>query len=273
MYKKKNEFCSVDCSLMRRNSCILFLATAILAVFLPQGLLYAQDPRVLPETGKSDIEKTLEEKRELEKRVERKQKRQLKMEIDQARRTFSGGGYAVGYQVTDGDTIFLDRLPPVFKFDRMKGNRSGRSWRKYRRLVYNFKKVYPYALQAKDIIHEADSVLANSDFSAHQREKYISQYQKQLFSQFEKPLRKMTISQGKLLMKLIDRELGRTSFYIIKEYRGRLAAGFWQTVARVFGNDLKKPYDRFGEDRMVEDLILIYNSGAFDYLYYSMFNE
>ena len=79
--------------------------------------------------------------------------------------------------------------------------------------------------------------------------------------------------QGKLLLKLIDRELGRTSFYIIREYRGKLSAGFWQTVARIFGNDLKKPYDKFGEDRQVEDLVLIYNSGAFDALYYSMFTK
>ena len=258
---------------MKRSTLISFLAMATVAALLPQGFLHAQDDRVLPEIGKSEIERTLEEKREQEKRVEKKKKRQLKLEIDQARKTFSGGGYAIGYQVVNGDTVFIDKLPPVFKFDRMKGNRSGRSWRKYKRLVYNFKKVYPYALQAKDIIREADSVLAVNDFSAQQREKYISQYQKQLFSKFEKPLRKMTIGQGKLLMKLIDRELGRTSFYIIKEYRGKLAAGFWQTVAKVFGNDLKKPYDRFGEDRMVEDLILIYNSGAFDSLYYSMFYE
>lgn len=273
MYEKKNEFCSADCVLMKRNSGILYLALAVIAALVSQSALYAQDDRVLPETGKSEIEKALEEKAAKEKILKKKKDRQLRLEIDQARKTFSGSGYAMGYQVIDGDTVFLGSIPPVFKFDRMKGNRSRRSWRQYKRLVYNFKKVYPYALQAKDIIREADSVLATNDFSAHQREKYISQYQKQLFSKFEKPLRKMTISQGKLLMKLIDRELGRTSFYIIKEYRGKIAAGFWQTVARVFGNDLKKPYDRFGEDRMVEDLIMIYNAGAFDALYYSMFYE
>ena len=177
------------------------------------------------------------------------------------------------YQIVNGDTIFLDYLSPVFKFSRMKGNRSGRSWRQYRRLVYNFKKVYPYALQARDIIREADSILATSNFGPNERDRYLTLYQKKLFKQFESPLRKLTISQGKLLMKLIDRELGRTSFYIIKDYRGRLAAGFWQTIAKIFGNDLKKPYDKFGEDRMVEDLVLIYNAGAFDSLYFSLFYQ
>ena len=86
-------------------------------------------------------------------------------------------------------------------------------------------------------------------------------------------MKDLTISQGGLLLKLIDRELGRTSFYIIREYRGRLSAGFWQTVARIFGNDLKKPYDKFGEDRQVEDLVMLYNMGAFDSLYYSMFTK
>lgn len=240
---------------------------------MPGGNLFAQEYDKLPDTQKSDIEKTLEDKRRIEKRLKRKQERQLRKEREMTRHQTPSGPAYMGYMVVDGDTVYVDRLTPVFKFDRMKGNRSKKSWRQYRRLVYNFKKVYPYALQAKVIIREADSILATNEFTAAERERYISDYQKQLFKKFEKPLRNMTISQGKLLMKLIDRELGRTSFYIIREYRGRLAAGFWQTVAKVFGNDLKKPYDRFGEDRMVEDLIVIYNMGAFDALYYSMFPE
>ena len=114
-------------------------------------------------------------------------------------------------------------------------------------------------------------MIAVSHFTEKQRNEYIDAYQKKLFKHFEKPLRKLSVSQGRLLLKLIDRELGRTSFYVIREYRGRLSAGFWQTVARIFGNDLKKPYDRFGEDRATEDLVELYQNGAFDALYYSMF--
>ena len=177
----------------------------------------------------------------------------------------------MNYTVENGDTIFLGQLSTVFKFAKSAQYRTNKQWKEYKRLVYNFKKVYPYALKARQIIYEADSVLAMSDFTEKEREQYINDYQKRLFAQFEKPMRKLSISQGRLLLKLIDRELGRTSFYIIREYRGRLSAGFWQTVARLFGNDLKKPYDKFGEDRQVEDLVIIYNSGGFDALYYSIF--
>lgn len=175
------------------------------------------------------------------------------------------------YTIEKGDTIFIGQLPMVFVFAKSRQYQNNKQWRQYRRLVYNFNKVYPYAMQARRIIYEADSVLAVSNFTDKEREAYIESYQKRLFAQFEKPIRKLTISQGTLLLKLIDRELGRTSFYIIREYRGRLSAGFWQTVARIFGHNLKKPYDKFGEDRQVEDLVLLYQSGAFEGLYFSMF--
>ena len=177
------------------------------------------------------------------------------------------------YIVKNGDTILIDNIKPIFKFSNSTGSKNKKAWRQYRRLVYNFKKAYPYALQARRILYEADSTLANSNFTEKQKEKFIKDYQKKLFRQFEKPLRNLTISQGKLLLKLIDRELGRTSFYIIREYRGKVSAGFWQTVAKIFGNDLKKPYDKYGEDRVVEDLVELYNNGYFDKLYYSMFTR
>ena len=83
----------------------------------------------------------------------------------------------------------------------------------------------------------------------------------------------MTVTQGRLLLKLLDRELGRTSYYVIKNYRGSAAAGFWQGVAKIFGSDLRQPYDKYGEDRLVEELVLLYQQGQFDYLYYSIFWE
>ena len=183
--------------------------------------------------------------------------------------------WTIMYYTVDekGDTTFIDWLPPVFKLETVRKWYKAKVWREYRRLVWNFKKVYPYALQARKIIQEADSVLAVSKFSNKEKEQYIKEYQDKLFKQFEKPMRNLTITQGQLLMKLIDRELGRTSFYIIREYRGRLSAGFWQLVARMFGSDLKKPYDKFGEDRQVEELVVLYQEGAFDSLYFTMFGN
>ena len=81
----------------------------------------------------------------------------------------------------------------------------------------------------------------------------------------------MTINQGKMLIKLIDREVGLSGFYLIRNYRGGVAAGFWQGVAKLFGSDLKKQYDKFGEDKQLEELVQMYHAGTFDYLYYSMF--
>lgn len=182
-------------------------------------------------------------------------------------------GEAMHYVVEDGDTLFLDNLPERFVFYRPRNKAERREWREYYRTIYNFKKVYPYALKAKEITADADSTLANSDFTARERERYLRQYEKRLFKEFEKPLRSMSISQGRLLLKLLDRELGRTSYYVIKNYRGGAAAGFWQGVAKLFGSDLKQPYDRYGEDRLIEELVLLYQQGQFNYLYYSIFWE
>ena len=74
-----------------------------------------------------------------------------------------------------------------------------------------------------------------------------------------------------MLIKLIDREVGLSGFYLIKNYRGGAAAGFWQGIAKLFGSDLKKQYDKFGEDKLLEELVQMYHAGTFDYLYFSMF--
>ncbi len=181
-------------------------------------------------------------------------------------------GKLIGYVIQEnGDTLFVDKVAPLYVFNRPDNWKKSKQWRDYYKTVYNFKKTYPYALLAKEITRDADSTLAHSNFTKKEREKYLRAYEKKLFREFEKPLKGMTISQGKLLLKLLDRELGQTSFYVIKNYRGGAAAGFWQGVAKLFGSDLKKPYDKFGEDKVVEELVQMYHDGVFDYLYYSMF--
>ena len=71
----------------------------------------------------------------------------------------------------------------------------------------------------------------------------------------------MTISQGRLLIKLIDRETQNTSYDLIKDYRGKLSAAFWQGIARIFGTNLKEEYDRFGDDALIEIIIMEIESG------------
>ena len=182
-------------------------------------------------------------------------------------------GVRIGYEVHGKDTIYIDRINELHVFNRPQSWKKSREWRKFYRTVYNFAKVYPYALKAKAIMRDADSTLANSNFTRGQREKYIKDYEKKLFREFEKPLRSLSINQGKLLLKLIAREAGISSYYAIKNYKGGAAAGFWQGIAKLFGSDLKKKYDMFGEDKILEELVRMYRNGSFWYLYYSMFRE
>ena len=178
------------------------------------------------------------------------------------------------YSIEGKDTIYHADIAPAYKKYRERPKRQkGKEWRKYYKTVHNFAKTYPYALVAKEKRAEADNYLATHDLTKMEREKYLKQYEKDLFKTFETPLRKLTFSQGRMLLRLIDRELGLTSFYIIKDYRGRAAAGFWQGIAKMFGADLKTPYDRFGQDKELEELIQIYQRGEFNYLYVSIFGK
>ena len=177
----------------------------------------------------------------------------------------------LGYEIVDGDTLYFDIINPskVTSFRKMKG----REWRRYYRLVWNFSKTYPYALVARKLIEKTDAELEENDFSRRKREKYINDIQKELFDAFEEPMRGMTVTQGQLLMKLIDREVGKSSYSIIKDYKNGIAAGFWQGVAKLFGSDLKKHYDPSGEDRPIEELVQKWDSGEFAGLYFSIFGE
>lgn len=180
-------------------------------------------------------------------------------------------GYVMGYTVENGDTIYIDNIQPAYALNKPVYDLKRKEWRKFYKLIYNFKKAYPYALQAKKAARQVDSIVAAEHLSGREQDEYVKEFEKQLFKEFEKPLRNLTVSQGQLLMKLIDREIGLTTFYVIRNYRGRFKAFMWQGVARLFGSNLKTPYDRFGKDRKVEELVKMWEDGTFDPLYYSIF--
>ncbi len=187
------------------------------------------------------------------------------------RKTGGRAGY-LGYRVENGDTSYFDTIDPAWVFPRGYRGKKG-DLKKYYRLVYNFNKVYPYALLAKDMTRQVDEHIAENGLRRRKKEKYINQMQKALFQAYEKPLKKMTISQGRLLIKLVDRETGKSSYSIIKDYKSGVTAGFWQGIAKIFGNSLKSRYDARGEDRMTEYLVEKWQRGEFDALYYSIFWE
>jgi hypothetical protein len=132
--------------------------------------------------------------------------------------------------------------------------RKKRDFRKYERLVYNLKRVYPYALVVRNKLFLVNEDMKNIK-DEKERKDYMKKVEKDVFAEYEDDMRQMTITQGRLLIKLIDRETQNTSYTLIKDYRGKLAAAFWQGIARIFGTNLKEKYDPYGEDALVESII------------------
>lgn len=174
------------------------------------------------------------------------------------------------YIVEGKDTLFIDSLRPAYIYT---GKKKGRQWRQYYRLVHNFSKTYPYALQARQVVLEADRTIRDEGLKRRNKEKYINQIQSSIFDNYESVIRKMTVSQGKLLIQLIGRETGITPYDIIKDYKSSLTAGFWQGVAKLFGGNLKREYDPNQEDKAIEDLVILWDKGEFEGLYYSIFGK
>lgn len=175
-------------------------------------------------------------------------------------------------KVENGDTTYYDKLRPVWITTRRKGT-SDKRWKDYYKLVYRFARVYPYAEAAGPIVQKADSVIKAGNMNSIQKDRYIKDVQKQLFKSYEGIFRKMTIYDGALMLKLIDRETGMSSYEIIKEYKNGVAAGFWQGIAKFFENDLKSTYDPTGADADTELLVQAWKAGEFPALYWSVFWE
>ncbi len=180
-------------------------------------------------------------------------------------------GFPMYYFVEEnGDTTFVDEIDPVWCFPKGTKLRRG-DWRKQYKLVYNFNKVYPYALVGKKMMAQVDSVIAADVTKRSQRNAYTHDVMMELFTIFGGDIKKMTISQGVVLMRLVDRECGIPPFDILKEYRSSFSANFWQFIAKLFGQNLKKRYDPKGEDAKIEELVQIWNKGHWDSFYYAIF--
>ena len=201
----------------------------------------------------------------------KKKKEKEKVTVEQVRPKPAPAQEGILEFIVEGnDTIYIDQIRASKIYSRLP-KMKGREWRQYYRLVHNFSKAYPYALVAKKLVVEADSVIAADNLKGIKREKYINKVQKELFSVFESQMRSLTVSQGALIMKLVDREVGKSSYNIIKGYKSGITAGFWQGIAKMFGSDLKKPYDPEGEDEATEELVQIWEAGDFPAFYWSIF--
>jgi hypothetical protein len=161
--------------------------------------------------------------------------------------------------VQDNDTLPVIELPEVRVYER-KDFAYLYLKRRYRRLIRNVKKAYPYSQIAGKELRDLDAYLTTLP-TEKERKAHINEAEKEIMERFEKEVRRLTVSQGIILVKLIDRETGRTSYQVIKELKGNLTAFFWQGIARIFGNNLKTEYDPKGEDRIIEDIVLGIEAG------------
>jgi len=175
------------------------------------------------------------------------------------------------YYVYKGDTIFMDELPPAVIHPKQTMSR--RNWVKYYKRVHNFSKAYPYAILIARVINQTDSLFAADHYTKRQQDKYLNKMKDDLINEFDPLFRKLTLKQGLMMIRLIDRECGQTPYYILKRYLGGTTAGFWQGVAKVFKGNLKQPYDKYGEDKDLEELVGYWERGQFDDLYEMIFGK
>lgn len=162
--------------------------------------------------------------------------------------------------IVDGDTI------PYYHLNEVRVVESAsllteQEIRKNQKLIRNVKKMLPYAKIGKQRLDELERQIA--DLPKRERKAAIKAAEKELLADFSDELKDCTFSQGKVLLKLIDRETGRSSYLLVDELRGSLRAGFYQTFARLFGYNLKARYDpkHNKEDNLIERIVLSVERG------------
>ena len=160
----------------------------------------------------------------------------------------------VGAIVYQGDTIPAQTLEWVWVDGKLSKAQSKKraEWTRLRNAVYV---TYPFAKRAGAIMNDINAKLLTIN-SESKRKKYIQSREKELKKEFADPLSDLSVYQGKVLMKLINRQTGNNCYTIIKEYKGGFTARFWQTIAFVFGSNLKQPYDPTSDDKEIEGIVM-----------------
>ena len=166
---------------------------------------------------------------------------------------------SVQLQVKGTDTFYLAHMRDIWVYPKMVFKNKQQE-RFYWKTVRDVKKTLPFAKMLSREMVYADEQLAKIE-DKRMRKKWWKEHEKYLFRKYEQDFRSMTASQGQMLMKLMDRESDRTSYEIIKHYRGKASANFWQFIAKLFKNDLKEGYDATDKDRIVERVINLVEAG------------
>ena len=174
--------------------------------------------------------------------------------LSQAQAQGGRGFWHQEWCVEKGDSVPLVHILPVYVFSRPV------DLRRYRKLVAAVKKVYPVAKIARARMTEMEAELQRLSTKKAQKA-YIRGVYRQIKEEYTPVVKHMTRTQGKVLLKLIDRETDYTAYEVLREFRGGFVAGFWQTLSRVFGQDLKSEYDAEGDDRLLEQIVRYYEAG------------
>ena len=168
-------------------------------------------------------------------------------------------GYLVPACIYEGDTIASLRMPTLYCFKPLNF-KNNKQRQQYTRLVRNVKKTLPIAKEVNRAIIETYEFLQTlPDEKA--RQKHLNAVEKSVKEQYTPRMKKLTFAQGKLLIKLINRETDSSSFELVKAFLGPFKAGIYQAFAAIFGASLKKEYHPEGEDAMVEQIVLLVESG------------
>lgn len=167
--------------------------------------------------------------------------------------------------VYEGDTIPVVQLRPVHVFNPYKF-KNQKERLEYTKLVRDVRATYPYARTiANSIIETYEYMETLPDEKSKQ--KHLEQVQKYMMDTYKPKMKKMSRNQGKILIKLIDRECNTSSYNIVKSLVGSLKAGIYNTFAGIFGNSLKTEYDPYGKDAKIEEIVIQIEEGTIDYYY------
>jgi hypothetical protein len=165
---------------------------------------------------------------------------------------------SVKVHIIDGDTLPYVLLPD-YNYIEINNHRTRKEQRKWNKLMRNVVKVYPYAQITSELLEYYDEELAKIENEA-ERKKFMEGAEAVLKEEFKGEIMDMTISQGKVLVKLIDRETGQTSYELIKDLRSGFTAFMWNSIALIFGNNLKAKYDP-QEDADIEQIVQMIERG------------
>lgn len=169
-------------------------------------------------------------------------------------------GFLTRAIIVDGDTVPIYIMNEIRVFAPII-YKNKHDAIKFTKLIKNVKKVYPYAKITGIKVKEYEEIAKNAK-NERERKAKMKMAEDELREQFEDDIKSLEYSQGILLIKLIDRETGNSSFELIKEFRGKIMAGIYQAIGKLFGYNLKLNYDPTGDDKEVEKIVLMIESGA-----------